>query len=225
MEKRVVLLIPNGLKLHFGLMLADTSWPEGGEGGGKGVGRKKKGENSGRLQPCACCHLEVGKGLKEKEEDGVRTSQGRSADQAEKKREKKKKSGNPFKIWEQEYVVRLCNGIGSPHGLVLWYVKWSYNSPFTENLASVCDTAAITNGGGGRRGINQGKVRRHPKKKSEIKSTVGGHRQWAKKHNPAPTRKHSPHSRASPSGLKRTRLCERNVVTLKCKMLSSDGSK
>lgn len=79
----------------------------GGDGGGE-VGRKKKRENSGRLQPCACCHLEVGKGLKEKEEDGVRTSQGRSADQAEKKREKKKRNRAIHLRYENKSMLFVC---------------------------------------------------------------------------------------------------------------------
>lgn len=49
------------------------------------------------------------------------------------------------------YEKKICglsvNGIGSPHGWCYGTIKWSYNSSLIENLESVCDTAAITNGG------------------------------------------------------------------------------
>lgn len=84
-------------------------------GGGWGGGRKRGGEEKKErklrkigLQPCACCHLEVGKGLKEKEEDGVRTSQGRSADQAEKKREKKKRNRAIHLRYENKRMLFVC---------------------------------------------------------------------------------------------------------------------
>lgn len=52
---------------------------------------------------------------------------------------------------------------------MLWYVKWSYNSPLTDNLESVCDTAAITNGVGGG-GVNQGKSNTLKKPAHNLKS-------------------------------------------------------
>lgn len=49
-----------------------------------------------------------GNGLKEKEEDGVRTSQGRSADQAEKKREKKKRNRAIHLRYENKSMLFVC---------------------------------------------------------------------------------------------------------------------
>lgn len=56
------------------------------------------------------------------------------------------KMGNPLKVWEKICCLSV-NGIGSPHGWCYGTIKWSYKSPLIENLESVCDTAAITNGG------------------------------------------------------------------------------
>lgn len=59
------------------------------------------GENPGRLQPCSCCHLEVGKGKRfERKRGGWCEDESRTECRPgrKEKRKKKKESGNPFKI-------------------------------------------------------------------------------------------------------------------------------
>lgn len=65
-------------------------------------------------------------------------------------------------------ICRLSvNGLGSPHGWCYGTIKWSYNSPLTENLESVCDTAAITNGG-----VNQLQSQKYQKPAYNLKCAV-----------------------------------------------------